>query len=413
MGVSTATRLGSGFLLFVLIARHLGPAEFGHYMFWFSATYLCALLANFGLSNMLLKEMSQRPNEVRQYLATGLVLRLSISGVLLSGAFISAFFVDRPDLLLLLLCANFVEVIADTYFVGYRATGHYANEARIATLLALIQFALVGGVVYAGQNASAIAFAFLCGRILQLVAIRQASKAIFGKIRLPKIDAGLVLAKRAAAYAVDFAFGNFFGNIDSVVLRLLVGVEAVGLFQSGMRLFQGGAQAAPILANVFLPAVARAATDGSDSSRAAKSLQLVFLGFGAFFGLGLSCFADKVVSLAFGADYAALSGLLPWFGLLFFVRFFAASWGLILTANGHQSYRARATAVHLVVMLALGFGLTPSQGLSGWIIAMVLANALLGLLYMIRAISQGVASSSPLMAGATLVGCLLFIPRLI
>ena len=381
-------------------------------MFWFSATYLFALLANYGLSNMLLKEMSQHPDSVGQHLATALVLRFTISGLLLAGAVLASFFVDRPELLLLLLCANLTEVVADTFFVGYRATGRYAGEARIATSVALVQLALVGGAVYAGQDAGVIAFAYLCGRLIQFFAIRHASAALFGDVSLPRVRDGIQLAKRSVAYAVDFALGNFFGNIDSVILRFLIGVDAVGLFQSGMRLFQGGAQAAPILANVFLPAVARAAGSNLDATKETSSLQFVFLAFGAAFGLVLTYFSGDIVSLVFGADYAVLVGLLPWFGLLFFVRFFAASWGLILTANGQQAYRAKATAFHLLVALVLGLGLAKTHGLTGWIIAMVLANALLGGLYMIRAIRQGVASSSPLMTGATVLGFLLFMPRL-
>lgn len=413
MALSTVTRLGVGFVQFALIARHLGPAEFGHYMFWFGVTYLCALLPNFGLSNMLLKEVAQRPGDADELLGEALSLRVFFAAAVLLIGCISAFWVDRPYLVLLLLVANLLEVVSETFYVAYRATGHYSREARLASIAALIQLALVSGAIYAEQPTTVVAFAFLGGRLAQLLIIVRASRPAFGRTTLNGFRRVFALARRATAYAIDFALSNLFGNIDSIALRIFVGVEAVGLFQSGMRIFQGGGQAASILANVFLPSLARAAANNDAANKSTARLQIVFLAFGASFGLVLTYFSQEIVTLAFGAQYSALAGLLPMFGLLFFVRFFAASWGLILTARGHQSYRARATAIHLIIALLLGIVLTPNYGVEGRLIALLISNVLLALLYMIRVIRQGAATSSFLVTGAALVGCALFFPRLL
>jgi O-antigen/teichoic acid export membrane protein len=207
--------------------------------------------------------------------------------------------------------------------------------------------------------------------------------------------------------------GSAFGNIDSIVLRAFAGIETVGVYQSGMRIFQGGAQAAPILANVFLPAMAKQAQTKEKHPHAASLLQAAFLGFGAIFGLALAYFSAPIVTLAFGSGYTRLIALMPLFGLLFFIRFFASAWGLMLTAAGQQAFRAKATAIHLLFLLALGLYLTGRLHAEGWLIALILANVLLGMLYMGRAMLFNLGGSITLSAVLTCTVILFFIPRLI
>ena len=412
MGLSSIVRLGTSLLLFILIARHLGPEEFGHYMFWYGVTLLCALLANYGLSNMLLKEIAQHPERVADILGESLSLRLILSGGIFLCALGGSAIVDRPELLLALLLVHLVEIISDTFYVAYRAVGHYARESQLAACAAIIQLAFVATAVATTPHSGVIALAHLAGKAVQLTLILPASKRIFGTFSLQSAHTIFKLAMRAKAYAIDNLLGSVFGNIDSIVLRIYAGIDVVGIYQSGMRIFQGGAQAAPILSNVFLPEMAKNALHKGKKSHTALILQAVFLVYGMTFGLALAYFSDQIVNLAFGENYSQLAVLLPLFGLLFFVRFFVAAWGVILTAVGHQGYRAKATAIHLVFMLPAGSFLAYTMQARGWLIAAILANLLLGVLQMMRTFRMGPRTSVILGMSMMFFGCLFFVPAL-
>ena len=412
MGLSSAVRLSTSLVLFIIIARHLGPEEFGHYMFWYGATFLCALLANYGLSNMLLKEIAQHPERVADILGESLSLRLMLSAGIFLCALGSSAIMDRPELLLALLLAHLVEIISDTFYVAYRAVGYYARESQLAACAAIVQLALVAIAVVTNQNAGIIAFAHLAGKVTQLALVLPVSRRIFGTFSLQSAYTTFRLAMRVKAYAIDNLLGSAFGNIDSVVLRIYAGIDVVGIYQSGMRVFQGGTQAAPILANVFLPEMARQALCKEKNVRIVIALQASFLIYGVTFGLILAYFPDQIVNLAFGENYRQLATLLPLFGLLFFIRFFAAAWGVILTAVGQQGYRAKSTAVHLAFMLPIGSYMAYTVQAQGWLIAAILANLLLSILLMIRAIRIGFGASATLSIGILLLGCLLFSPTL-
>ncbi|MCL2160312.1 MAG: oligosaccharide flippase family protein [Betaproteobacteria bacterium] len=413
MGLSSVVRLGTGLILIVLIARHLGPEEFGHYMFWYGATFLCALLANFGLSTMLLKEIAQHPESVASTLGESLSLRLMLSAGILLCALGGSVTVDRPALLLTLLLAHLVEIVSETFYIAYRAVGYYARESQFAMCVAVVQLALVVTAVLTNQNTELIALVYLAGKVVQLSLILPLSRRIFGAFSLQSVRATFRFAMRAKAYAIDHILGSLFGNIDSIMLRAHVGINTVGIYQSGMRIFQGGAQAAPILAYVFLPEIARQTLCEKKNPRIVFILQGTFLLYGVIFGLVLAYFPDQIVNLAFGENYKQLATLLPFFGLLFFIRFFTASWGVILTATGHQGYRAKATAIHWMLALTLGSYLTYNLNAYGWIIALTSASLLLGILFMIRTIHTSPGTSPVFSIGTLIAGGMLFVPKFI
>lgn len=412
MGLSTLARVGSGVLVFVLIARVLGPENFGRYMFWFSATYLVSLLANFGLGNLLLREIGRDNSILGTLTAEALKARLMISSALLTGAALLSPLVDSPTLFIVLLFANLLESIAETFFVAYRANGMYSKEASLVTSMAVLQLAVVSLAALIFNSANAVALAYCSTRIVQLAAIQFALKTTLGTLPYASATNALHLLKRSWSYALDFALGNLFGHIDSLILRAYVGVSAVGLYQGGMRLFQGCAQLAPILANVFLPSAARNALSETGKQQSAEKIQIAFIACGISIGLVLTYGAEFIVSLLYGKSFSGLAKLLPLFGLLFFVRFFAASWGLILTAHGHQQFRATSTSLHLVFALILAILWMPTHGVAGWLWALIFANLLLALIYMVGAIRLKAVDISLKVSATALIGCLAFLPQL-
>jgi len=411
MGLSSVVRLGTGLALFVLIARHLGPEEFGHYMFWYTTTLLCSVIANYGLGNMLLKEIAQHPVNAANILGQVLSLRLILFTIILMCTIIAATLVDRPDMLLMFLFAHFFDILAETFYAAYRSLGHYAYETRLATVAAVEQLALVAFAVFAHQTTGIVAFAYLAGRIFQMIPILLSAKRTMGAFPLHSPRTAFKLAMHTKAYALDALFVSTFGNIDNIILRFFTGVDTVGIYQSGMRVFQGGWKAVPILSNVFLPTMARQIPYKEKKIQTAFALQITFLVFGITFGLAMAYFPEYITKL-FGESYSSLTALLPFFGLLFLVRYFIAGWGNILVAENQQTYRAMSTGIHLLVILTLGSYLTYEFNVQGWLVTLILANLLLGILYMIRAVRLGYTASAKISLTAVIAGGLLFIPKI-
>jgi O-antigen/teichoic acid export membrane protein len=412
MGASVMLRLGFGMLTFVLMARFLGPEAFGVVMFWLSVATLLALIANFGFGPYLLKELGANPMGARKLLGDVLTARLLLGGGVVLATLASLPWVEpsgRP-VFALMLFAVLIDCVTEVFNVGFRATNRFASETQLAAATAVVQCLIVLAALMVHADALTTAAAYLVSRVLVLWMTWNAQRRFFAGLRPGAIRDGLTRIRATLAYAGDYGLQSLLGQIDSVVLNGFLGPAAVGIYQAGMRLFAGGAQAATVLGNVFLPRASAMSGGGAAATyeKESRLVQIAFLGVGLSFGLVLAVFSEAIVAVMFGQAFAELANLLPWFGLLFFVRFYASSWGIVLTARGQQTFRAWINLLNWVVVFALALVLVRPYGTVGWLMALVGGNVVLIAGYVLKGI-RFVRPSVAISVAAT-AGGMAFLP---
>lgn len=412
MGGSTAVRLIAGLLTFSIVARLLGPESFGVLMLWLSVTALLSFITNYGLTTYVLREIGANPASAESIINEGITGKLLLSVVVFVGAIVAAWSLglEYKQVFLCLLTASVADTFSEFLNAGFRARDRFDVETQVATITSLTHATIVVGAVVVYPTVEVAAAAYAISRLVVLAITVPAVARHFAAPRLADIGVSIARLRKAISYAIDFGFQSLFGQIDSVVLNHFIGPVAVGLYQAGMRVFQGGSTAVQVLANVFLPRAAAkeksAAAFGTESMR----IQIAFLSFGAVFGIGLAIFSDLIVHVLFGSAYADLVRLFPLFGLLFFVRFAAAAWGIVLTAAGEQRFRTIATVIHWFLIAGIAPILVPSMGIAGWLISVIIGNGLLGFLYALRGARR--VTSPWTTVGMTALGGIAFVPFL-
>lgn len=413
MGVTGVARLGASLATFAITARILGVERYGELMYWMSIASLLTIVSNFGLVGMLLKEVGQRPLQAVEIFSESLSAKLIIVGTIVLGSCIALPFMSAPSrgVFLLLLAAMLFEGFTEFFNSGFRARSRFGVETRIAMVSAWVYPLSVGLMAWLSQSLLAIAAAYMVSRgVITWLTWRQV-RLILGKIRPSRIRVGLTSIRHSLSYAADAALGGVFGQIDSVVLNHFLGHSAVGVHQAGMRLFLAGTGFGSILANVFLPRAA-AANLGTAAGYAAENgkLQFAFLAVGVGFGLVMAVGGQWFAPLLFGASFNAVVPLMPWFGLLFMVRFAGLAWSISLTAQGKQWYRAKVAAVHWVLIFATAWFAVPAWGNVGWLIALIAGNVLLLVAYAAKAANRTSVDAKTL--GLTVVLLFVFVPML-
>ena len=383
MGTSTLVRLVFGLFTFAIMARLLGPNEFGVLMFWLSVATLLSLVANYGFTPYVLREIGADRSSANTVMGEVLSAKMLVCGLILIGSLLALpFIAEAPRAVFLFMTlAMLVDSITDFLNVGYRATNRFSSETRIATIASVCQFFIVAGAIWYRSEILIAASAFLASRILVLLITWADQAQYFASLRPSPLPQAFGRLKAAFSYAYDFGLQSLIGQVDSLVLNHFVGPVAVGLHQAGMRIFLGGGQIANVLGNVFIPKLSGLQGDSVAFNAQAHKLQTAFLASGAMFGLTLAVAATPIVHLLYGQAYIALVPMLPWFGLLFFVRFFAAAYGVLLTSAGKQSLRAKANLFHWAAILMSAWWLVPAMGNIGWILALTVGNVLLAAIY--------------------------------
>jgi O-antigen/teichoic acid export membrane protein len=412
MGFSTIARLFAGLISFSVLARLLGLESFGVLMLWLSVATLLALFTNYGLTTYVLRKIGSNPEVTEALMSEGFTAKLMLTALLLVCVVAASTAMKTLDwaMLLILLLGCSADTFTEFINAGFRARDRFATETTVSVIFSVLHAALLAGAVYWNPTVIVAAAAYTTSRAMVLAVTVGLMNRHIAPLRIAPLRASLALLRDAVNYAGDFGMQSLFGQIDSLVVNHFLGAAAVGLYQAGMRIFLGGFQAASILANVFLPQAAAAAESTSILNRVSNQLQFAFIGVGLILGLAQAIAAKPIVAIMFGPTFSDLILLLPYFGLLFFLRFAAAAWGVLLTATGQQGFRTKAGAMQWAVIAASAAMLVPKFGIRGWLIALCIGTSMLGMSYAHRARNR--VANLGVVLGVTIAGVVCFVPFL-
>lgn len=378
MALSTIARLLSAVVLFVILARLLGPKDFGLLMYNFTLGSIAVLLVEYGFSNQLLRDIGKAPGLIRQIMGRVFLAKLLLTALMCVTCLIGIFIFKKTGVdvtvfgLLLLSCL--LTSFADFLNVAFRGIGKFHEETKVATIGSLLHFGLILGMVLNGAGLVLISVGFVVSRMIYCLICWRAYQQVVGRFDFQSQSFNHVLdtIKTGFPYAVDAGFTNFFYQVDTILVKHYLGAAGVGVYQAGMRFLNGAMQFAPVLGNVYLPAIAAKEVNTKEFNALASKLNLQMLivgtcGWAVFWFGGAS-----ITALVFGEKYIALNLLWPYIGLLVFVRYLAAPQGVLLTASGSQKIRVWAQIAALVVLFVSAPILMKAMELSGMVLSLIL-----------------------------------------
>lgn len=384
MSISVGARMVVGIVSLPIVARALGPESFGLLMLWLTTGSLLCILNNFGLGTYLLREVGRYPEKAAKLVSDAFIAKIILTiGVIVASVVVFPILLKCSWAIFpLIVGAMLGESFTEFFSVGLRASGHFKIDARVSIVSALIYGFGVGLAAWLTKSLFIVVMAYFITRsIVTLITWVQLS-FVFQGIAPSSIKEGFNQIRLTKSYAYDSALSALFGQVDAVILNFYTNPVILGIFQAGMRFFMAFMQAAAVLTNVFLPRMATAKMKGIEDGHHENNIsELFFLGTGVLVGLVFTYAGPQIVALLFGQKFEALKLLMPWFGLLYFVRMWAACWGNILTVDGKQHMRAIITAIHWLVIGLFSVYLVPFMGSVGWILALIIGTFFLAVAY--------------------------------
>ena len=395
-----ATMAGAGmvFLSQLLLARRLGPDEYGLFASSLATVTMAAPLAGFGLSQFRLKAYGAEGWEADRWLRP--TLRLSaVTCVIAIAAVVGwALFGRAVDedtrLALLLLTPVIVGLFAidlvgsklrleerHSALAGWQLLMPTGRLAVAATLLALPVANAHGAALGYGMVALLIAGLSLP----QLSALRPGGMELKGHgprpvtPTVPSPPGTMQLWSQAWAYGVAALLYPVFFQVSTVLLKYLGSNAQAGHY---------GVALAVMMAIYLLPSTVYqkfllsrlhrwAVHDKPRFWRVHRMGNLAMLGAGIVVGAALAVVSPWVVPLAFGPAFADVAGLLAVLALCVPIRFLSTAVGSALLTESHMRYRVVAMLVASLVAVALNTWAIPRHGATGAAWATVVAEAVL------------------------------------
>lgn len=226
------------YIIIVLISRYLGAEGLGQYSFLFSFAALFFLITDFGLSTLLVNDLSKTTKQINKYVSNIFSFNILAGSVSLL-VFVVSLFVMEKNLLVLGIIVGFVQLL--TVFrlmpLGVLRVFH---EGRSITVVNVIErvLALAGAIVAMAVFNSLFWFLFslFIAGLLRLLLTYIFAKKHF-TISL-SIDWSFLwpTIKKALPFLLIAAFTFVYVQLDTVMLSFMKGDVVVGWYNASYRI---------------------------------------------------------------------------------------------------------------------------------------------------------------------------------
>ena len=370
---------------FVMIARALGPHEYGAFV---GATALIAIVGPFagiGAGNLLIKNVSRDKSLFAVYWGNALFMHLTSGLVMLIGIVLIAHWILPPAiplLLVVLICLSDLigARIADVAAQAFQATeqlGYTANFTVLPYLLRMISAAIVFSF---WQRASATTWGwFYLGSTVVSCAV--AVSVTNWKLGYPRLE----LSRIAPELKEGFYFGaglsaqSVYNDIDKTMLASLSTLDATGIYAAAYRVIDVAFTPVRSVLNAAYSNFFRSGEHGIVQSYAyAKKLRPRMLGYSVLAFAGLYLVAP-LFPLAIGKEFARTVEALRWLAVLPLLKTLHYFLADSLSGAGYQGVRASAQVFVAVTNVGLNFWLIPLYSWRGAAWASIACDGLLAL----------------------------------
>jgi O-antigen/teichoic acid export membrane protein len=375
-----AVRLGGGLLVSLLVARLLGPADFGLFSYALTIALFATTMAALGGDGILVRELVHTRDTPAATLGSAAALRLGAGFLGLGVAGFAAALLRPADssllgltLILGLAAPLGASQVIDLWFQA-RQQPRNAVLARIGafSIAAAWRIGLVLHDAPLGAFAWATSGEALLGAIAALVVYRHAG----GQLSTWRISAVQVrlLLRDGLPLLVASLLVTLYLRVDQLMIGWLLGDAPLGLYSAAVRLAEPWVLLPTTLLSAALPGlVALREGDPAAFEQRISRLYAAITAYGYIIGLLATLLAGTLAPLLLGSAFAEAVPsviILTWAGLF---AALGSARGVYLVAMGWTNLHTPTVALGALANLLLNLWLIPQYGLAGAAFASLIA----------------------------------------
>ncbi|GAA3824197.1 oligosaccharide flippase family protein [Nocardioides panacisoli] len=394
-------------LMFLILARVLGVAEFGVVSFGLSLGLLLAVAPSLGLDSRLVQLGSSRPDLLDRSYGALVAIRVLLSAAVIAATcavVVPTMGARSGATVVLLVASGLVDTVTDA---SRAACGALQRQQFAAVVLVVQRFAtlaLTAAAVLTTRSVALAALAYLVGTSVGVLGMHVAARRAGARLVVhgSRAEAKLLLEAAPVMGAGAVAAMGVF-RIDSALIGVLIGTVAVGVYGAGYRLFETIVFVSWTLSRAYMPVIARRPDDPEHVRTWARRALVVVCAVYLPYGVVIALRGDDVVRLLFGPEYVHHGVLLGLAAapLLFGITHLGSC---VLLALRPDPVVLLASVVALTLNIAMNLVLIPVWGITAAAIA-TCAAFLVQATILMRALTRITGSiASPRAIGAVLVG---------
>ena len=372
-------------IYFIIIARCLGPGQYGAFI---AATALTAVMSPFvglGYGSLLIKNVSRDRRLFAEYWGNGLMMTL-VSGSILTFLAMGVCRLVLPrsipmQVIILLSVSDLIFMkLLDMAAWAFQSVERLSGNAQLNVLASLTRLIGIAGLALAVSHPGVLAWSavYVAGSIVAaLVAVAWVTFSL-GK---PKLALRRIPGESVEGFyfSVSLAAVTIYNDIDKAMVARLATLEAAGVYAAAYRLIDVAVIPVRALLCAAYPSFFRVGKEGLGATiRHSRRLLVRIVPYSLFAFLALLVGAPLVPHIL-GHQYADITAALRWLALLPVLKtlhYFIAD---ALTGAGHQRTRTLTQVGVAAFNILINLWLIPAYGWRGAAWSSLASDGLLAL----------------------------------
>jgi len=380
-------RLLSGLVVGVLVARFLGPENYGLLNYAMSFTALFLAFSGLGLDSIMVRELLNHPDLRTQIMGTAFRLKMIAAIIILLLVFVAVMLGNETTevkimMLILASAALFQSFSVIEYFFQSEVQSKLVVYANVISLIITSGLKIWLIIIEAELVFFAVAFT------LDAVVV-AAGMVYFYRIagHTPldwKFDLGTArdLLRQSWPLVLASVVITVYMKIDQIMIKDMLGPAENGYYAAAVRISETWYFIPMAICNSLFPAIinAKNRADGSYEIRLQRLFDLM-VGLALLVAIPITLLSKPLILLLFGPDYASAAGVLTvhiWAGLFVSLGVSGSLW---LVSEKLQKLSFYRTATGAVVNIVLNFIFIPRYGIVGAAVTTLISQFMAALFF--------------------------------
>lgn len=360
LSLGQTLRLAIQAVYFVLIARSLGPQNYGAFVAVVSLAAILGPFSGMGTPNLFIKQVRSGEREAAVCWGNGLLLTVGCGSILtLVVIAVDFLFHLRASLtVVVLVCMSdliFMKVI-DLAAFGFGAADRMKELSIQTVVVSVLRLSAIASVIAVVHSVrlNQWAWAYLSATVLGMIYAVWKGSRVWGK---PRVDTSTIRAdiSEGIFFSISTSATSIYNDVDKIMLGRLSDFAATGIYSAAYRLIDVSMTPVRSLVSAAYPQFFQKGVGGMRETYAyAKRLIRTSSLYGLAIFVGLWVFAPLLPAIL-GRQYAAAVPALRWLALIPFLRCFHVFLADSLSGAGFQ--RTRTVIQVLIGVINVGLNL--------------------------------------------------------
>ena len=401
--ISQILLLLMGFFTLVFMARYLGVSSFGILSLALSISGIFAIIVDMGLGTLMIREISRNKSIADKYIPNVILMKVILSVFTFGLVALLVYIIKYPVIVDVVIYILTISVIINAFTVIFTSIFQANQKMEYISISTIINSAslLLGTLIGIFYHLNIIYFAFIYIKVkfqiqssllpliislseelsnilvFTFIILAYKSKYKFSQI---KIDWSFwkPTIKEAWPFGITSLSGLLYTYIDSIMLSILKGTVAVGLYSAAYRLMLMVIIIPITMNTVIFPVMSKHFRSSNFTIKRINERYFKYMIIiGIPLGFGTTLLANKIILLIYGIVYTQSIIALQILIWTMVFTFIGASFVQVLQSINEQLIITKISGICVVINIILNLILIPKFSYIGASIATVITEIIL------------------------------------